>query len=177
MRLPAHIAFIVLLFASARPICAQAVDPSTPPPPPAEQSAATPAPAEPVRAQPIDPSTPPPPPPAEEPVAPAAPAEPAFDPLHAERDVEVGAFYLKRGNYDAAIDRFEEATHYEPALARPWSLMGEAYEKKRDTARAVACYKKYLEIFPHAPDADKIKKRIADLEEKIPQQTSKPSSN
>ena len=133
--------------------------------------------ARPTRAQGIDPSTPPPPPPPEEPVAPAPPTPPAFDPYHAQKDVEVGTFYMKKGHYDAAIDRFEEATRLQPALALPWRLMGECYEKKHDDARALTSYKKYLEVFPHAPDADKVIKRIATLEEKSPQQASKPQSN
>src|SRR5580704_7690698 len=81
----------------------------------------------PARARQIDPFTPPPPPPPE---TPAAPAEPVFDPYHAQKDVEVGTFYMKKGDYEAAIDRFEEATRYEPALALPWRLMGECYEKR-----------------------------------------------
>src|SRR2546423_14501986 len=78
-------------------------------------------------AQQISPSTPPLPPPAE---IPPAPAEPAFDPLHAEKSIEVGTFYLKKGNYDAAIDRFMDATRFQPTLAKPWRLIGETYEKK-----------------------------------------------
>ena len=107
----------------------------------------------------------------------AAPAEPAFDPYHAEKDIEVGTFYMKKGSYDAAIDRFEEAARLQPALARPWRLMGEVYEKKHDNARAITSYKKYLEVFPRAEDADKVKKRIAELEEKPGQQASKPAPN
>jgi tetratricopeptide (TPR) repeat protein len=125
-----------------------------------------------IRAQQISPSTPPPPPPAE---TPPAPPPPVFDPFHAEKSIEVGTFYMKKGNYDAAIDRFMDAAHYQPSLARPWRLMGEAYEKKRDNRRAIESYKKYLEILPHAEDADKVKKRIAILEEKTGQQASKRS--
>src|SRR5690242_5183225 len=79
-----------------------------------------------LRAQQISPSTPPPPPP-----------EPAFDPFHAEKSMEIGTFYMKKGNVDAAIDRFEEASRYQPGLARPWKLLGEAYEKKHDYRKAV----------------------------------------
>lgn len=117
-------------------------------------------------AQQISPSTPPPPPPAE-------PAEPAFDPYHAEKSMEIGTFYFKKGNYDAAIDRFEEATRYQPTLAKPWRLLGEAYEKKHDYARAIESYKKYLEVFPGVADAAQIEKRIATLEEKRAREVSK----
>jgi tetratricopeptide (TPR) repeat protein len=123
-----------------------------------------------IRAQQISPSTPPPPPPAE---TPPAPPEPAFDPFHAEKSIEVGAFYMRKGSYDAAIDRFMDAAHYQPTLAKPWRLMGEAYEKKHDNSRAIESYKKYLEVLPHAEDAAKVKKRIATLEEKAGQEASK----
>jgi tetratricopeptide (TPR) repeat protein len=124
-----------------------------------------------LKAQQINPSIPPPPPPAETPSEP--PEQPVFDPLHAEKSMEVGTFYMKRGNYDAAIDRFVDATHFEPRLARPWKLLGEAYEKKHADASAVESYKKYLEILPRAEDAEKVKKRITALEEKTAQQASK----
>jgi len=91
--------------------------------------------------------------------------------------VEIGTFYFKRGNYDAAIDRFEEATRYQPNLAKPWSLMGEAYEKKHDYRRAIESYKKYLEVFPGAPDAAAIKKHIRQLERRQTRQDSKQTSH
>jgi Flp pilus assembly protein TadD len=86
-------------------------------------------------------------------------------------------FYMRKGNYDAAIDRFAEAARYQPTLARPWLLLGETYEKKHDTAHAIASYKKYLEVFPGAEDAAKVQKRIAVLEEKTGQQASRRPAN
>ena len=146
MKFLAPILFAVLLLAAATSMRAQQIDPSTPPPPP---------------------------PPAEAPPEPPAPAEPVFDPLHAQRNIEVGTFYLKKGNYDAAIDRFMDATRLQPKLAIPWKLLGEAYEKKHDNGGAIDAYKKYLELFPTADDAAKVQKRIAVLEEKTGQQAAK----
>lgn len=105
-----------------------------------------------------------PPPPYAEPAAPPTLPVPTYDPLRADKSVEIGTFYLKRGNYDAAIERFEDATHYQPKLARPYALMGEAYEKKGDIDKAVANYKKYLEVYRSAPDREKIQKHIEKLE-------------
>jgi tetratricopeptide (TPR) repeat protein len=117
----------------------------------------------------ISPSRPPPPPPSE---APPAPAQPVFDPLHAQKDIEVGTFYVKKGRYDAAIDRFEDATRLQPSLAMPWRLMGEAYEKKHDFGKAVESYNKYLKVFPGAEDAAKITSRIAMLKQKLAHEAS-----
>lgn len=167
----AYIVFTAILFAGASSVCAQQIDPRLPPPPPPP---AEPTGASSTRAQPIDPTLPPPPP-STEPAEPATPREPVFDPYHAAKSIEVGTFYLRKGDYDAAIDRFAEAAHYQPKLAKPWKLMGEAYEKKRMDAKAVECYKKYLEVFPHAEDAARITKRITELEEKAKQEASKAS--
>ena len=148
---------VLVLAAVTRPLSAQQISPSTPPPPPPPEAPKAPA------AQPIDPSTPPPPPLAE----PAKPPEPLFDPYHAQKNINVGTFYLNKGIYDAAISRFKEASRDQPGLAEPWRLLGEAYEKKHAYSNAVAAYKKYLEIFPDAKDAEKVTKTVSDLEEKI----------
>ena len=84
---------------------------------------------------------------------------------------------MKKGNYDAAIDRFEDATRLQPKLARPWKLLGEAYEKKHEYGKAVECYKKYLEIFPGVEDSAKVTKLISTLEGKVAQESSKHPSH
>ncbi len=97
-----------------------------------------------------------------------SPPEPLpFDPLHAEKNIEVGNYYMKKGNYDAAIERFQEAARLKPNFARPYRLLGEAYEKKGDKAEAVKAYRKYLEILPAAEDAGKIHKRVEKLSREL----------
>ena len=96
-----------------------------------------------------------------------------FDPLHAEKSIEIGTFYFKKGNYEAALDRFMDATRFQPALAMPWKLIGETYEKMHDDSRAAESYRKYLQIFPGAQDAAKVKKRIAALDAKAGHPASK----
>ncbi len=93
--------------------------------------------------------------------------EQAFDPYHAEKSVQIGEFYMKKGNYDAAIDRFQDATRYKPNFARPYRLMGEAYEKKGEKDKAVRSYQKYLEILPSAPDSGSVRKRIEKLSRQL----------
>ncbi len=90
-----------------------------------------------------------------------------YDPYHAEKDLEAGTFYLKKGRYDAAIDRFEEALRYQPHLGKAYRLLGEAHEKKGDRAEAVKAYEKYLEILPGAKDARKIRKRTEKLKQEL----------
>jgi tetratricopeptide (TPR) repeat protein len=97
---------------------------------------------------------------------PVTPPAPTWDPLHATKSVEVGTFYLKKGDYDAAIDRFQEAARLQPGLAKPFLLLGEAYEKKGDPGSAVTAYRTYLKLYRTAPDRSRILERIAHLESK-----------
>ena len=179
----------MFLLAGARSLSAQQVNPRVPPPPPSAPAGASPEPAtqpsstpasspgpapapESAAPPPIDPTVPPPPPSEDSATdAPAVPSGPVFDPLHADRSLNIGKFYLNKGSYDAAIDRFVEASNYQPTLAAPWKFLGDAYEKKHEYAKAIESYNKYLQILPHAAEAAKIKKQISDLEEKEAQES------
>ncbi len=86
-----------------------------------------------------------------------------WDPYHAHKNVEVGRFYLKKGRYDAAISRFQEALRYQPDNPEAFLYLGEAYEKKGDPARAVRNYREYLRLLPEAKNARKIRERIEKL--------------
>jgi tetratricopeptide (TPR) repeat protein len=105
--------------------------------------------------------------------APTVETAPAWDPLTANKDLEVGTYYYKKGNYDAAIDRFEEAARLQPGLARPYLKLGETYEKKNNLSMAVASYRKYLELYRSAPDAKSVQKRIEELEKRIAREAGK----
>ena len=93
----------------------------------------------------------------------SAPDQPTWDPLRAEKDLEVGQFYLKKGDLDAAIDRFQDAAEAKPGFAIPYRFLGEAQEKKGQKKQAIKSYTRYLDLYPHAEDAAKIKKKIDKL--------------
>jgi tetratricopeptide (TPR) repeat protein len=113
--------------------------------------------------------------PANEP-EPVTPPAPTWDPLHATKSVEVGTFYLKKGDYDAAIDRFQEAARLQPGLAKPYLLLGEAYEKKGDPGSAVTAYRTYLKLYRTAPDRSRILERITHLESKSKHDAAPPGT-
>jgi tetratricopeptide (TPR) repeat protein len=89
--------------------------------------------------------------------------DPAWDPFHAQQDVDIGKFYLDKGDLDAAIARFEEAVQLRANFAKPRLLLAETYEKKGDKQEAVRYYKEYLQVLPNAPDAKKVKEKIEKL--------------
>jgi tetratricopeptide (TPR) repeat protein len=89
--------------------------------------------------------------------------DPAWDPFHAQQDIEVGTFYMHKGDMDAAISRFEDAIKLRANFAKPRLLLAEAYEKKGDKTEAVHYYQEYLKVLPNAPDAKRIQKKIEKL--------------
>ncbi len=96
-----------------------------------------------------------------------APEQPKWDPLRAEKDLEVGQYYMKRGDYDAAIDRFNDAIEAKPGYAIPFRWLGEAEEKKGVKKKALKAYQRYLDLVPRADDAEKIRKKIEKLQREI----------
>ena len=142
-----------------------------------------------VWAQPQEPAQDAPAKPADQPASPAPPAkssgkkqkdsatqsaddQPKWDPLRAEKDLEVGQYYMRRGDVDAAIDRFQDAIEAKPGYAVPFRYLGEAQEKKGLKKQAVKSYKRYLDLYPHAEDKEKIQKKIDKLYKEIEKRKS-----
>ena len=86
-----------------------------------------------------------------------------YSPALAREDVSVAKFYRNKAKYDAAISRFRSATNHDPRWPVPYELLGEVYEKKNDPGHAVAAYREYLKLAPHAHNAKDIEKRIEKL--------------
>jgi tetratricopeptide (TPR) repeat protein len=113
------------------------------------------------------------------PPSPAPPAAPdGSDPISrrinnsapALHDIEVGQYYMKKEKYDAAIDRFKDATVLLPDYSLPYKLMCEAYEKKKFLPEALQAYQKYLGLKIPEKEADDIRKRVSHLQEEIQDQ-------
>ena len=96
-----------------------------------------------------------------------APDQPSWDPLRAEKDIEVGQYYMRKGDVDAAIDRFQDATTAKPGYAVPFRYLGEAQEKRGLKKQAIASYSRYLDLYPHAEDGAKIRKKIDKLRSEV----------
>jgi tetratricopeptide (TPR) repeat protein len=103
----------------------------------------------------------------------SAPDQPIWDPLRADKDMEVGQYYLHKGDVDAAIDRFQDAILAKPGFAIPFRFLGEAQEKKGLKKQAIKSYQRYLDLYPHAEDGDKIKKKIDKLYKEVEKEKEK----
>jgi tetratricopeptide (TPR) repeat protein len=97
--------------------------------------------------------------------APPPPADEtgSYDPVSAQEDIDVGIFYLHKGDIDAAISRFQDAIRLRSDFAKPRLLLAQAYEKKKDKTNAIKYYKEYLQVYPKAPDAKAVQNKIEKL--------------
>jgi tetratricopeptide (TPR) repeat protein len=90
-----------------------------------------------------------------------APKTYSFNPLEAEKDLKVGLYYFKKGNYKASTSRFREATLWNPTFAEAFLRLGESAEKMKDKKAADDAYSKYLALAPDSKEAEAIKKKLA----------------
>jgi tetratricopeptide (TPR) repeat protein len=104
-----------------------------------------------------------------------APDQPTWDPLRAEKDLEVGQYYMRKGDLDAAIDRFQDATTAKPGYAIPFRFLAEAQEKRGLKKQAIKSYQRYLDLYPHAEDGDKVRKKIDKLYKEVEKAKQKES--
>jgi len=86
-----------------------------------------------------------------------------WNPYRATKDDEVGDFYFKRGNYKAAVARYEDALQFKEHDAVANFRLGECYEKMDQPEEAIAHYKEYLRILPEGPDAKRARKALEKL--------------
>jgi tetratricopeptide (TPR) repeat protein len=76
-----------------------------------------------------------------------------YYPPGAVKCVEIGNFYLRRGNYRGALSRFEEARDTDPYYAPAYLGLGKVYEKLGLKQKALDAYRKYLDALPSDRDA------------------------
>lgn len=81
----------------------------------------------------------------------------------AAKDIDVGYYYLNEKNYVAAESRLKEATELRPDIAAAYIGLGQAQQKLGKNAEARQSYEAYLKIAPDGPDAEKVKKTLAEL--------------
>jgi tetratricopeptide (TPR) repeat protein len=87
----------------------------------------------------------------------------SFNPLQAEKELQIGNFYFKTGKYRSAAMRFTEATKWNEGYSDAWLRLGETEEKLKDPKAAKEAYSKYLELAADAKNAAEIRKKLQKL--------------
>jgi len=86
-----------------------------------------------------------------------------WNPHKAEKDIEVGDFYMKRQNYRAAEDRYREALEYKPGDAVATFRLAEVLDAQKKDAEAAKEYQAYLKIPSNGKFNAEAKKALARL--------------
>lgn len=92
-----------------------------------------------------------------------APKQYSFNPLQSKKEVSVGNFYFRKGDYKAAAGRFREATKWNDGNAEAWMRLGEAEERRENAKAARDAYRKFLELQHEGKNAEEVKKRLEKL--------------
>ena len=87
----------------------------------------------------------------------------SFNPLQAEKELQIGNFYFKTGKYRSAAMRFTEATKWNEGYSDAWLRLGETEEKLKDPKAAKEAYTKYLALASDAKNAPEIRKKLQKL--------------
>jgi tetratricopeptide (TPR) repeat protein len=83
-----------------------------------------------------------------------------WDPHKAAKEIEVGNFYFKRGNYRAAEQRYRDALNYKQNDAMATFKLAVSLEKLGVFDDARAEYENYLKILPHGPETEQAQKAL-----------------
>ena len=96
-----------------------------------------------------------------------------YDPHRAQKDIEIGNYYLNRKNYRAALERFQDALLYKPNDAEATYGLAVAQEKMELFSLAYNNYSKYLEILPEGPRARQSEEGMKRMEGRLPPEFAK----
>ena len=89
-----------------------------------------------------------------------APKKYVLNPLESERNIKVGNFYWAKGNYRAALNRYQDATRYNPSSPEAFFKVGEAEEKLKHKDAAKAAFQKVISLAPDSKLAHEAKRKL-----------------
>jgi len=97
------------------------------------------------------------------------------DPVAARKNFEIGRYYWKRDNYEAAEMRFSEAVEYDKTWSEAYKKLIEVYNKLKNYESAVEVCRKFTLNNPESSELDYFRKNEAKYQEKfVKQQAEKP---
>ena len=90
-----------------------------------------------------------------------------FDPHRADKDVEVGKYYLTEKNYKGAIMRFKDALLFKPGDVAATRMLGQAFETTGRYDEALELYENYMKDFGKGPFAQQAQEGMERLKKRL----------
>lgn len=88
------------------------------------------------------------------------------DPKEARRNVEVGEYYFKRDNYEAAARRFSEAIEYDTSWPESYKKLIDALDKQGEYDSVVEVCRKFAGNNPESGELGYFRKTAIQYQEK-----------
>jgi tetratricopeptide (TPR) repeat protein len=85
-------------------------------------------------------------------------------PGRAKKDTEVGGFYMDSGNYQGALERYQDAMANDPTNVDAIFGMAAAQQMLKKNADAARTYQLYLDIVPNGPKSKQAMKALKTLQ-------------
>jgi tetratricopeptide (TPR) repeat protein len=95
---------------------------------------------------------------------PAEPRRALPSPGRSKKDTEVGSFYLDSGNYQGALERYQDAMANDPTNVDAIFGLAEAQQMLKNNADAARNYQLYLDIVPNGPKSKQAIKALKTLQ-------------
>jgi len=89
-----------------------------------------------------------------------------FSPVMAEKSIKVGDFYFKKRNYLAAIQRYKDATEYQPNNSKAYESLAKAHEKNGHPLKAADALREFISKNPDSSKIPDFHAKLAKLEKK-----------
>ncbi|MDQ2842930.1 MAG: tetratricopeptide repeat protein [Acidobacteriota bacterium] len=89
-----------------------------------------------------------------------APEKFVLNPLESDRNIRVGNYYWHKAKYQAALQRYERATKFNPSSAEAFFKVGEAEDKLKNPDAARLAFKKVVDLAPDSKLAHEAKKKL-----------------
>jgi tetratricopeptide (TPR) repeat protein len=86
------------------------------------------------------------------------------NPGRAKKDAEVGGFYLNQGNYQGALERYQDAMAIDPTNVDVIFGLAQSQQMLKKNADAARNYQLYLDIVPNGPKAKQALKALKTLQ-------------
>lgn len=88
-----------------------------------------------------------------------------YDPVRAEKEVEIGDFYFRRDNYKAAEARYREAIRYNPRLVSAYEKLIRSLEKLKEPREAIEVCRQFVNENPDSDQARRFEEWARKLED------------
>ena len=89
------------------------------------------------------------------------------DPSKAREHVDIGDFYYRRANFEAAADRYREAILYHPRWPEAYEKLVKVLAEQKAFEEAIRTCEQFVQVNHSSSEVNRFKKRAEELKKEI----------